>query len=254
MGRGLGNTSIIEMNETPSEVLSRDAPGEDTNLRHHDVLPRGEIIRIGIIDDHPIMRDALVHTFEREPGFEVVGTGESSADAVRIAEAMLPDLILLDINMPGDGIQAARTISRSCPAVRIIMLTAHDGEQYVVDALRGGASAYVVKGISSEELTKTARAIHEGEAYVSPGLAAKLLRRRSRTHVPSRPSETFVDLTGREEEILSFVCKGKSNREIGEMIGLTEKTVKHYMTNILQKLHARNRVEAALIAKERLTI
>jgi DNA-binding NarL/FixJ family response regulator len=211
-----------------------------------------DIIRLAVVDDHPIMRAGLVYTFEKEDGFEVVGQGGSTAEAVEIAERLLPDIILLDINMPGDGIQAARIISSSCPAVRLIMLTAHDSEQYVVEALRYGASGYVVKGVSSEELIKTARSVHDGEAYVSPGLAAKLLGMRSREMRPERRPQPFVDLTEREEEILRYVCKGQSNKEIGDTIGLTEKTVKHYMTNILQKLHARNRVEAALIAKQRL--
>lgn len=211
-----------------------------------------DIIRVAIVDDHPIMRAGLVYTFDKEDGFEVVGQGGSTAEAVEIAELLLPDIILLDINMPGDGIQAARIISGSCPAVRIIMLTAHDSEQYVVEALRGGASGYVVKGVSSDELIKTARSIYDGEAYVSPGLAAKLLGMRGRESRPERRPQPFVELTEREEEILRYVCQGQSNKEIGDAIGLTEKTVKHYMTNILQKLHARNRVEAALIAKQHL--
>ena len=210
-----------------------------------------ELIRVAIVDDHPIMCDGLVETFRREPGFEVVGQGGTGADAIRIAETLLPDLIFLDINMPGDGVMAAGTISRSCPAVRIIMLSAHNDEQHVVDALRVGASGYVIKGVSSEELIKTARAVHGGESYVSPGLAAKLLGTRDAGVAPAANTQKFVDLTSREEQILRFVCEGKSNKEIGEKIGLTEKTVKHYMTNILQKLHARNRVEAALIARER---
>lgn len=213
---------------------------------------REDVIRVALVDDHPIMRAGLVHTFEREPGFEVVGEGASGAEAIHIAETLLPDLIFLDINMPGDGVYAAQAISRTCPAVRIIMLTAHDGEQHVVDALRCGASGYVVKGISSEELIKTAHSVHEGEAYVSPGLAAKLLGRRAIDVSSNGFTRKFVDLTPREEQILRFVCDGHSNKEIGENVGLSEKTVKHYMTNILQKLHARNRVEAALIAREHL--
>jgi two-component system, NarL family, nitrate/nitrite response regulator NarL len=227
---------------------------QETSAASGDAIIDGAgVIRVAIVDDHPIMLEGLVHTFDRESDFEVIGQGGSGAEAVQIAEMMLPDLILLDINMPGNGVEAARTISRTCPAVRIIMLTAYDGEQHVVDALRSGASGYVVKGVSSEELLKTARAIHGGEGYVSPGLAAKLLGkpRIFRDQVPQR--QTFVDLTVREEQILHLVCEGQSNKEIGEQIGLTEKTVKHYMTNILQKLHARNRVEAALIAKQRLS-
>lgn len=233
--------------EKPSH---RGALADPSFAGHH--TGQDEVIRVAIVDDHPIMRDGLIYTFDREADFEVVGQGGTGDEAVHIAEMLLPDLILLDINMPGDGITAARTISHRCPAVRIIMLTAHDGEQYVVDALRGGASGYVVKGISSEELVKTARAVHGGEAYVSPALAARLLGRRSIEAAPEASPSKFLDLTAREEQILRFVSEGHSNKEIGDLIGLTERTVKHYMTNILQKLHARNRVEAALIARERL--
>jgi DNA-binding NarL/FixJ family response regulator len=243
--------STMRTNEPPK---ANAAPA--ANLAAGDLAreTRSDVIRVALVDDHPIMRAGLVYTFEREPGFEVVGEGASGAEAIHIAETLLPDLIFLDINMPGDGVHAARAISRSCPAVRIIMLTAHDGEQHVVDALRCGASGYVVKGVSSEELIKTAQSVHEGEAYVSPGLAAKLLGRRPSLASPTTGlTHKFVELTSREEQILRFVCEGQSNKEIGEQIGLSEKTVKHYMTNILQKLHARNRVEAALIAREHLS-
>lgn len=211
-----------------------------------------EVIRVAVVDDHPIMRDGLVYVFEREDGFEVVAQGASAQDAIQIAETALPDLIFLDINMPGDGVEAARAISRVYPAVRIIMLTAHDSEQHVIDALRSGASGYVLKGVSSEELISTARAVHRGESYVSPGLAAKLLGTRHRQTVPvsTNTVRLFMTLTQREEQILRYISLGMSNREVGQNIGLTEKTVKHYMTNILQKLHARNRVEAALLARE----
>lgn len=228
----------------PTRLTDAASPHEDD--------AQDEVIRVAIVDDHPILRDGLVHTFAHQDGFEVVGQGGTAEEAIQIAELALPDILLLDLNMPGDGLQAARTISESCPAVRIIVLTAHDGEEHVTRALRSGASAYVVKGVSSEELVKTARAVHGGEAYVSPALAAKLLRTRSWDEPPSRPADEFVDLTMREEQILRLVSAGRSNKEIGEDIGITEKTVKHYMTNILQKLHVRNRVEAALIARRRL--
>ena len=246
-------TGELPMTNIPpaAGLAAGELPGETGEELSHDA--REDVIRVALVDDHPIMRAGLVYTFEREPGFEVVGEGASGAEAIKIAETLLPDIIFLDINMPGDGVHAAKAISRTCPAVRIIMLTAHDGEQYVVDALRGGASGYVIKGVSSEELIKTAQSVHEGEAYVSPGLAAKLLGRRASAVPLAGFSEKFVDLTPREEQILRLVCEGQSNKEIGENVGLTEKTVKHYMTNILQKLHARNRVEAALIAREHLS-
>jgi DNA-binding NarL/FixJ family response regulator len=246
----------METDKTPvAEPLSAAESAEES--RSSEV--RDEVIRIAIVDDHPIMRAGLVYTFERELGFEVVAQGGTGAEAIQIAETLLPDLILLDINMPGNGVEAARAISQACPDVRIIMLTAHDDEQYVVDTLRAGASGFVVKGISSEDLIKTAQSVHQGEAYVSPGLAARLLGKRpaethSATAAQSAPDlpQKFVDLTMREEQILRFVCEGLSNKEIGDHIGLSEKTIKYYMTNILHKLHARNRVEAALIAREHL--
>ncbi len=209
-----------------------------------------ELIRVAVVDDHPIMRDGLIHTLDREHDVEVVAQGATGDEAVHIAETLLPDLILLDINMPGDGLSAARTISEKCPAVRILMLTAYDGEQQVVNAFRGGASGYIVKGVSGEELVKTVRSVHRGEAYVTPALAARLLGMRAKESSSNRLPGRFVDLNTREEQILRFVCEGYSNKEIGENIGLTEKTVKHYMTNILHKLHVRNRVEAALVARQ----
>lgn len=233
------------MNASQDEMLPA---GRDASLPARESAD--DVIRVAIADDHPIMREGLVHVFSREEGFEVVGAGASAREAVEIAEALLPDLIFLDINMPGDGVEAARVISRNCPAVRIVILTAHDGEQHVMDALRNGASGYVLKGVSSEELISTARAVCRGESYVSPGLAARLLGTRHQQPLPARPGAKFAGLTEREEEILRHVAMGMSNKEVGAHTGLTEKTVKHYMTNILQKLHARNRVEAALLARE----
>jgi two-component system nitrate/nitrite response regulator NarL len=252
MGAFKRSDLFMEISKSRSSEATSQATSKREDITRDAVQAAGNVIRVAIFDDHPIMRDGLVHIFKREEGFEVIGQGGTGEEAIQIAELLLPDLILLDINMPGDGVNAARRISRTCPAVRIIILTAHDGEQHVVDALRGGASGYVIKGVSSEELIKTARAIHNGEAYVSPGLAAKLLGMRGTALSTQRVAPQFVDLTSREEQILRFVCEGQSNKEIGDNIGLTEKTIKHYMTNILQKLHARNRVEAALIARERL--
>jgi two-component system, NarL family, nitrate/nitrite response regulator NarL len=209
-------------------------------------------IRVAVVDDHPIMRDGLAYVFTREEGFELVAQGASAKDAVEIAETYLPDLIFLDINMPGDGIGAAAIISRVCPATRIVMLTAHEGEQHVMKALRNGASGYLVKGVSAEELISMARAVHRGESYVSPGLAARLLGTRHQQSRHIGTERKFVNLTDRESEILHQVSEGKSNKEIGHILGLNEKTIKHYMSNVLQKLHVRNRVEAAMMVRESL--
>jgi two-component system, NarL family, nitrate/nitrite response regulator NarL len=210
----------------------------------------GNAIRVAVVDDHPMMLSGLVYVFDNEDGFEVVGRGACAQDAVDIALSAMPDLIFLDISMPGDGMEAARAISRRCPAVRIVMLTAHDGEHHVINALNNGASGYLLKGVSCEELVSSARAVHRGECYVSPGFAAKLLKGDPKPAPSARLSGKFVALTVREQQILTFVSYGMSNKDIGEKVGLAEKTVKHHVSSILAKLHVRNRVEAAIIARQ----
>jgi DNA-binding NarL/FixJ family response regulator len=154
--------------------------------------------------------------------------------------------VLLDISMPGSDIAAARRIAAACLAVRIIMLTVSENEIDVMDALKVGACGYVLKGISGEELAEVIDTIHEGGVYVSPNLAARML-----VYIKgARSSDLFSDLTAREEQILKHVVKGHSNKEIDQALNLSEKTVKHYKTNVFQKLQVRNRVEAAIKARD----
>lgn len=209
-------------------------------------------IRVAIVDDQPLYREGVVHTISQIQGLELVGQGASAADACAIAREELPDLILLDISMPGGGLEAARAISDECPEVKIIMLTVSENEQDVLAALEVGARGYILKGVSGPDLVKTIISIYAGEAYVTPGLAARLLSMGQR-----RPQVTQLSdfagasgLTSREEQILSLLAKGLTNREIAEQLELSEKTVKRYMTNVLQKLKVRNRVEAALAARK----
>lgn len=206
-------------------------------------------IQIVIIDDHPLFRDGVVNTLRAEPDFEIVGEGATAADAVRLATELLPDLILLDLSIPGGGLHAAQAIANRVPVTKIVVLTASEAEEDLVGALKAGARAYILKGVAARELVRIARAAHAGEAYVTPTLAASLLSeltgRATGSRLPARPLD---ELTPREHEILELVAAGKSNKEIGYQLHLTEKTVKHHMTNILQKLQVRNRVEAALLA------
>lgn len=236
---------------TKRSALSR-SPASQSEPQHK---PAADPIRVAVIDDHPMLRSGLVHTLKSAGGIEIVAEGATAAEAVQIAETLLPDLIFIDIRMPGDGIVAAQAISRSCPAVKIIMLTAHDDEQRVTAALRAGASGYIVKGVSEQELVQSVHAIYEGESYVSPGLAAKLLSTRGfgTPWLQEPDDELFLELTPREEQVLRRITQGLSNREVGDQLGISEKTVKHYMTNILEKLHVRNRVELALLARKRMT-
>lgn len=206
-------------------------------------------IRIIVADDHPIYRDGVITSLEETGEFTVVGTASSAKEAIRIAEAKRPDIALLDLSMPGGGLAAVRAISAAGSAKHVAMLTVSEDDEHVADALRCGAIAYILKGVSASQLRNVLKGVANGEAHVSPGLAARLLTIMSlgETHKEVSPLD---DLTRREEEILRLVAKGQSNKEIANALDLQEKTVKHYMTTIMGKLHARNRVEAALIAHE----
>ena len=203
-------------------------------------------IRLILADDHPIFRDGLVQSIEETGEFKVVGVGESAEDAVLLARKYKPDIALLDLSMPGNGISAARQISAEGTATYISMLTVSEDESDVTSALQAGAIGYVLKGVSARELRRVLTGIAKGEAHVSPALAAQVLKIMQKPKRAER--DPIDDLTKREEDILRRVSKGLSNREVADDLGLQEKTVKHYMTTILGKLHARNRVEAALIA------
>ncbi|MBF9036230.1 response regulator [Rhodobacterales bacterium HKCCE2091] len=203
-------------------------------------------IRIVLADDHPIFRDGLVHSITETGEFEVAGVGASAEDAVLLAETHRPDVALLDMSMPGGGVAAAQAISRAGTARHIAMLTVSEDDRDVAAALDAGAIGYVLKGVSAGELRRILGRIARGEAHVTPALAARILRVMNAPK--PREKDPIETLTKREEEILRRVARGLSNREIADELSLREKTIKHYMTEILDKLHARNRVEAAIIA------
>jgi two-component system, NarL family, nitrate/nitrite response regulator NarL len=210
-----------------------------------------ETIRIAVVDDHPMLRAGVVRTLADESDFEVVSEGGSAAEAVEIAQQFLPDVMLLDMNMPGSGHIAIERIAACCPAVKVIMLTVQEDYESVTMALKLGARGYVLKGVGGLELVTIVRAVHDGGSYVSPSLAAKLLSDFNRSRGREAPDEAGRDsLTAREEQILRLIGEGLSNKEIGNKLDLKEKTVKHYVTNILQKLQLRNRVEAAVLLQK----
>lgn len=209
-------------------------------------------IRLIVVDDHPIFREGVASILGSEPDIELVGQGVSAEEAIKMTREFLPDVILLDVSMPGGGLKAAEVISASFPVVKIIMLTGSDDKDIVVAAFKAGAHAYVVKGVTARELNGILHTVYAGEGYVSPSLAASLLSEMTSVHrQPSSIKDDFDELTEREQQILELIALGTSNKEIGQELFLTEKTIKHYVTNILQKLHVRTRVQAALLAQEK---
>ncbi len=205
----------------------------------------GEPIRILVADDHPLFREGVVHSLASERDIAVVGQATSGEEALRLARDLLPDVVLLDVTMPGwGGLATAAKLATACPAIKVIMLTVVEDEDKLLAAFSAGARGYVLKGVSARELAEVVRGVERGEVYVSPSLAASILV--ALTH--SRPADPLGELTEREHDILRLVGEGLTNREIGERIHLSEKTIKHYVTNILQKLQVRSRVEAALLA------
>ncbi len=206
-------------------------------------------IQVVVVDDHPLYREGVVRTLSESSGIGVAGEGASADDAILLARKHKPDVALLDISMPGDGIEAAKAISEEIPEIKIVMLTVSENDIDVMNALKNGAKGYALKGIGGAELAAIVHTIASGGTYVSPALAANLLVAMQEPISSKRDDDVFAILTKREEEILRLVADGNSNKEAGKALGLQEKTVKHYMTNILQKLQVRNRVEAAVLAK-----
>jgi DNA-binding NarL/FixJ family response regulator len=198
-----------------------------------------------------MFREGVANTLANSADIEVVGQGSTAEDAVRLARDLLPDVLLLDISMEGGGINAARTIAESYPVIKIVMLTASENEEDVLGSLKVGARGYILKGVTARDLVEIVLSIEAGEAYVTPVLAASLLVDLRQDRQSAGPSSSLLDeLTDREHQILELLATGISNKEIARELNLSEKTIKHYMTNILQKLQVRNRVEAALLAQK----
>ena len=196
-----------------------------------------ERIRIGVVDDHPLLRDGVVNTLQAA-GMDVVGVGASASEAALLADDHAPDVMLLDISMPGGGIEAARAISQSHPKILTIMLTVSEREDDVIAAMEAGARAYALKGIGGPELVATIRSVSRGETYISPQVAARVLARMQRlSSSPSaiREKGSDTELTFREEQIMNQVAQGLTNKEIALKFSLSEKTVNHYMTSVLQR-------------------
>ena len=209
--------------------------------------------RVLVIDDHPIFRRGLALSLAEAEDLTVCGEGASGAEALELAETLSPDVLLLDLSMPDGGLTVLPQLRQRHPGMAIAILTASEDSEDVMAALAAGALGYIVKGIGSRSLIEAVRGLAQGEGYVTPALAARLLTERRNDATPADADGSRGRLTGqltpREAEILEMVASGHSNKEVARRTELKEKTVKHHMTRILHKLNARNRTEAALILR-----
>jgi DNA-binding NarL/FixJ family response regulator len=207
-------------------------------------------ITIVVADDHPLLRQGVVQSLTAQEDFLVVGEAGTGEEAVALVSELSPDVLLLDIAMPGmGGIAAIPQIISACPMTQVLMLTVSENPDDLMEALKAGARGYVLKGVPAYGLVSAVRAVTAGEVFVSPALASAILYEM--THDEYETINPLDQLTERERQVLQLVGEGLTNREIGERLYLAEKTIKHYMTSILAKLHVRSRVEAALLALQR---
>lgn len=207
------------------------------------------MIRVVVIDDHPLFREGVSRSLSELDDFEVVGEGASAEDAVRIATQQDPDIVLLDLSMPGGGIKAIQPLLMQRPKQKIVVLTVSEAGEDVAEALKNGAKGYVLKGVGSRTLAEILRSVAAGDTYVAPKLSAALLSRLV-TPQPIRQPDSLEALTIRERQILELVAKGLSNKHVAIELNLHEKTIKHHMTRVLAKLGVGNRTEAALALRD----
>lgn len=205
-------------------------------------------IRVLLVDDHEIVRLGLMTLINDQPGMVVVGEAGSGSEGLRKVEALDPDVILMDVRLPGEGgIEATRQITSRFPAARVVMLTSFADDELVVRAIRAGAVGYVLKQVGNQELLRAITAAARGEALLDPSTTARLIS-RVRESEKKADKDAFRDLSLREMEVTALVAKGKTNAEIGAELNLTEKTARNYVSTILEKLNLNNRIELATYA------
>jgi len=205
-------------------------------------------MRVIICDDQALIRDGLQMLLKLEADIEVVGLAQNGAEAVELVERKNPDLVLMDLKMPGmNGVEAARRICQSHPKVKVLVLTTYDDDAWVFDAIRAGASGYLLKDTPREEVVKAIRGTVAGKAFVDPTVAGKLLTQVA--NQPSQSSSFIMDkLTEREIDVLRLVARGLNNADIAERFHLSEGTVRNHISAILAKLNVSDRTQAAVIA------
>jgi DNA-binding NarL/FixJ family response regulator len=207
-------------------------------------------IRILLVDDHDIVRLGLMALFKNQPDMEVTGEAGAASEGVKLAEKLMPDVVLMDIRLPGGGgIDACQQITSRVPGCVVVMLTSFADDELVVRAIRAGAVGYVLKQVGNAELLRAIRAAARGEALLDPSTTMRLLSRIRETERKA-DEDAFRALSEREMDVLVHLAKGKTNAEISELLDLSEKTVGNYVSNMLEKLQLSNRIELAAYAHE----
>lgn len=205
-------------------------------------------IRILVADDHPVVRDGLVAILSTQPDFDVVGEAGSGEEVVSRALALRPDVVLLDLEMPGlDGVDALRALRARGSTARSVVFTAFDTDDRILAAVRAGAAGYLLKGVPRDEIFQAVRVVHAGGSLLQPVVASRLLR----SVTEAATAATAEPLTSREVEVLRLLMHGLQNKEIARELVVTERTVKFHVSAILRKLNAGNRTEAVAIANQR---
>ncbi|MBC7223431.1 MAG: response regulator transcription factor [Anaerolineae bacterium] len=206
-------------------------------------------MRILLVDDHLLFRKGLAALLEAHRGMTVVGEAGTGEEAVTLARQTMPDVILMDIQMPGlSGLEATRRIKAEMPHARIVILTVSDDDKDLFAAIKNGADGYLLKDLEPRQLYEMLEGLRHGQAPISGALAARILKEFRTQEARAVPPEASEELTEREKEVLQWVAKGASNREIAEGLSISENTVKIHLRNILEKLHLRNRIQAAVYA------
>ncbi|WP_323791212.1 response regulator transcription factor [Nocardioides sp.] len=208
-----------------------------------------EPIRVLVVDDQELFRRGLTMLLAVEPGLEVVGEAGDGAEGATLAESAAPDVILLDVRMPKkSGIEACLAIKESVPSAKIIMLTVSDEEADLYEAVKSGASGYLLKDSSIEEVAQAIRVVADGQSLISPSMAIKLIDEFKQMSKPERETGPALRLTERELDVLRLVAQGHSNKEIAARLFISENTVKNHVRNMLEKLQLHSRMEAVMYA------
>jgi DNA-binding NarL/FixJ family response regulator len=209
------------------------------------------VVRIVVADDHEVVRAGFAGLLDTQPDFEVVGTASDGHDALRICQEVRPDVALMDVRMPGmDGIEATRQLCKGDAGPKVLILTTFDLDAYVFDALRAGASGFLLKDVTAERLFDAVRVIAGGEALLAPAVTRRLISEFAQLHRPAGAVLQLASLTPRETQVLRLVAEGLSNQEIAQRLVVTEETVKSHVSHVLSKLGLRDRTQAVVTAYE----